>query len=100
MTEMAYGMGYFDDRRLEKAGANLHAALIEQPGCRIRQLGKTRAREMQFRRFLHNPSVTVREIAEHAGKQTGSRVAGRDVLVIQDTSELALGGRRDRKSVV
>jgi hypothetical protein len=89
-------MGYFGDRRLEKAGANLHVALVEQPGCRIRQLGKTRAREMQFTRFLHNPSVTVREIAEHAGKQTGSRVAGRDVLVIQDTSELALGGRRKK----
>jgi hypothetical protein len=30
----------------------------------------------------------------HAAERTAARVAGRDVVVIQDTSELALGGRR------
>lgn len=49
---------------------------------------------MQFTRFLRNPSVTAREMATHAGERTGAQVAGRDVVVIQDTSELALGGRR------
>ncbi|WP_315831057.1 hypothetical protein [Bradyrhizobium prioriisuperbiae] len=33
-------------------------------------------------------------MAEHAAERTAARVAGRDVLVVQDTSELALGGRR------
>jgi hypothetical protein len=51
---------------------------------------------MQFTRFLRNPSVTVGEMAGFAAEQTASRVAGREVVFIQDTSELALGGRRAR----
>jgi hypothetical protein len=72
----------------------LHAALVGRPGSCIRRLGGTRAREMQFTRFLRNRSVTAEEMSRHAGELTGSRVAGRDVVAIQDTSELALGGRR------
>lgn len=49
---------------------------------------------MQFTRFLRNDSVTVQEMSRHAGALTGQRVAGRDVVAIQDTSELVLGGRR------
>lgn len=33
-------------------------------------------------------------MAAHAGERTAAQAAGRDVVVIQDTSELALGGRR------
>jgi hypothetical protein len=49
---------------------------------------------MQFTRFLRNPSVTATEMASCAAERTAARAAGRDVVVIQDTSELALGGRR------
>lgn len=35
-------------------------------------------------------------MAAHAAECTAARAAGRDVLVIQDTSELVLGGRRAR----
>jgi hypothetical protein len=51
---------------------------------------------MQFTRFLRNDAVTPQEIATHAAAGTAARAAGRDVLVIQDTSELSLGGRRAR----
>src|SRR5262249_19911448 len=51
---------------------------------------------MQFTRFLRNEAVTPEEMAAHASEATTRRVAGRDVIVIQDTSELALGGRRAR----
>jgi Transposase DDE domain len=74
----------------------LHAALVERPGSCIRRLAGTRAREMQFTRFLRNPAVTAAEIAGEAAKATAARVAGCDVVVIQDTSELALGGRRKK----
>jgi hypothetical protein len=72
----------------------LHAALVLQPGSCIRRLGGTRAREMRFTRLLRNDSVTAEEMSRHAGTLTGGRAAGRDVVAIQDTSELALGGRR------
>jgi hypothetical protein len=72
----------------------LHAALVARPGSCIRRLAGTRAREIQFTRFLRNASVTAAEMSTHAAARTASRVARRDVVVIQDTSELALGGRR------
>jgi len=37
-------------------------------------------------------------MAAHAAERTAARGAGRDVVVIQDTSELALGGRRAKAS--
>lgn len=74
----------------------MHAALVERPGSCIRRLGGRRSREMQFTRFLRNPSVTTEEMVGHAVKLTAERVAGRDIVVAQDTSELALGGRRAR----
>jgi hypothetical protein len=51
---------------------------------------------MRFTRFLRNPAVTAGEMVCHAGDGTAARVAGRDIIVVQDTSELALGGRRAR----
>jgi hypothetical protein len=72
----------------------LHAALVARPGSCIRRLAGTRAREIQFTRFLRNASVTATEMAAHAAERTVGQAAGRDVVVIQDTSELALGGRR------
>jgi hypothetical protein len=72
----------------------LHTALVARPGSCVRRLAGTRAREIQFTRFLRNASVTGAEMAAHAGERTAARAAGRDVVVIQDTSELSLGGRR------
>jgi hypothetical protein len=51
---------------------------------------------MRFTRFLRNGSVTVAEMAAFTAERTAARVAGRDVVVIQDTTELVLGGRRAR----
>ncbi|MER8443741.1 IS4 family transposase [Mesorhizobium sp. M1066] len=53
---------------------------------------------MQFRRLLHNRSVSAAEMSRHAGNRTGQRVAGRHVVAVQDTSELVLGSRRARAS--
>jgi IS4 transposase len=76
----------------------LHAALVARPGSCVRRLAGTRAREIQFTRFLRNASVTATEMAAHAAERTAARAARRDVVVIQDTSELALGGRRAKAS--
>lgn len=79
-----------------KRGAALHAALVARPGSCVRRLGGSRAQEMRFRRFLHNSYVTTEEMVCQAVTGTAARVAGRDIVVVQDTSELALGGRRAR----
>ena len=80
-----------------KRGARLHAALVARPGSCVRRLGGDRSGEMQFHRFLHNPSVTAAEMSQHAGALTGQRTAGRHIVVAQDTSELILGSRRSRQ---
>lgn len=51
---------------------------------------------MQFTRFLRNGSVTASEMSAYAGEATAQRVAGREVVAVQDTSAIVLGGRRAR----
>ena len=46
---------------------------------------------MQFHRFLRNPKVTVDEMALSAGLATGVQASGRDIAVIQVTSEIMVG---------
>jgi hypothetical protein len=57
-------------------------------GVSVRQLGGNRAGEMRIMRFLHNPKVTHLAMLKAALAGTCSRVAGRHVLAIQDTSAL------------
>jgi hypothetical protein len=64
-----------------------------RPCSRIRRLAGGRAQEVRFTRFLRNDSVSAGEMVSHAAAGTAARVAGRDIVVVQDTSELALGGR-------
>ncbi len=72
----------------------MHEALVRRPCSRIRRLAGNRAREVQFTRFLRNDRVGVEEMARHAAARTALRVAGREIIVVQDNSELVLGGRR------
>jgi hypothetical protein len=58
--------------------------------------GGQRRGEIGFGRFLRNPAVTVAGLSEAAARHTAGRVSGRDVLAIQDTSEIILGGKRVR----
>jgi Transposase DDE domain len=79
-----------------KRGALLHRALVEEASPSIRRLAGRRSREVQFHRFLRNERVNVKEMAASVAARTGERAAGRDVVVIQDTSEIALGGGKIR----
>jgi hypothetical protein len=66
----------------------LHARLVEAGGhgVSVRRLGRGRAGEMRITRFLRNRAVSVAEIVETAVARTASRVSGRHVLAIQDTT--------------
>jgi len=94
--ESSYGLGLFGDSRRAVSGYMFHEALAHSPGCCIKVLGGSRAREMQFTRFLSSPHVTVEEMAAQAGHDTARQVAGRHVLVLQDSSDIVLGGRKAR----
>lgn len=62
--------------------------MVEKPCCCIRKLAGSRSREVQIHRLLRNSKVRVEELALQAGLRTGQLAQGRDVIVIQDTSEI------------
>jgi hypothetical protein len=71
---------------------------VASPGSWILALaGGKRCGEIGFGRFLRNPAVTVAGLSEGAAGHVAKRVSGRDVLAIQDTSEVVLGGRKARR---
>jgi hypothetical protein len=62
----------------------------------VRQLGETRAGEIAVHRFLSSPYVSVDRIVEALSVRTTEACVGRQVLVVQDTTEVNFAGR-DRK---
>ncbi len=87
-------LGHFGDDRREDVGSFLHARLVEDcaHGISVRRLGQDRAGEMRLTRFLHNDAVTFEEMVATAAARTAERCAGRDVLVIQDTTVVRSDG--------
>ncbi len=61
---------------------------VGQRGIAVGALGGARAGEMRLTRLLRNPKVSVEKIVEHAGARAASRVAGRHIVAIQDTTSL------------
>ena len=78
----------FGDRRVDRSCEFLHQRLVRHgpQGISIRRLGGSRAGEVRIGRFLRNDKVTVDKIVDQAASGTASRVAGLDVLAIQDTT--------------
>jgi hypothetical protein len=89
---LARRIGGVRRRTAQKGGRDFLCALVEKKSCCLRKLGGSRAGEVRFGRFLRNPSVTKEEMLRTTASATGARVAGRQVLVIQDTSELNFSG--------
>lgn len=87
-------LGRFGDARREAAGILLHARLVENGarGISVRRLGEDRAGELRLTRFLHSEAVCIREMLATAADRTAGRCAGRDVLVIQDTTVVRSSG--------
>ena len=63
----------------------------------LRKLADTRAELVGFVRLLRNPRVTYEKIVAAAAKRTARAVAGRHVLLIEDTSEINYEAKRGRK---
>jgi hypothetical protein len=59
---------------------------------RVRRLGGTRAGEIRLTRFLRNDAVTTEEMIAEAGRGTAERCAGREAVVIQDTTVIRSSG--------
>jgi hypothetical protein len=87
-------LGRFGDSRREGSGVFLHARLVAHgaQGISVRRLGQDRAGEIRLTRFLHCDAVSIEEMVATAAARTAERCAGRDVLVIQDTTVVRSDG--------
>lgn len=80
-----------------KKGAALLEGMVHAGSTCLRRVADGRRRsEVRFNRFLANPKVTVERLVEGWSAATGTAVAGRHVLAIQDTSEINFRTTRTR----
>jgi len=90
-------LGRFGDARLEAVGVALLSALQTKRTMCVHALGENRSEARRFGRFLDNDAVSAHEMLVHAGRLTGARAAGRQVLAIADSSEVNFAGHAGRK---
>lgn len=65
--------------------------MVKQRSVTIKRIAGTRARQVCFGRFLSNKKVTPELLIQQAAVQTAAAVAGKHVLLIEDSSELSFG---------
>lgn len=91
-------MGVFDDsfgdKRRSLVVARLEQAMVAQSSVVVRKLGEDRAGEISAHRVLSAGRVTPAAIADCLARRTASAVAGRRIVVAQDTTEVNFPGRR------
>jgi hypothetical protein len=86
--------GAFGDKRRSAVLAALEDAMVAQSSVVVRRLGEDRAGEISAHRALSAPEVTPAGIVDCLARRTAAAVAGRRIVVVQDTSEVNFAGRR------
>lgn len=81
-------MAGFGDVRVEDRAAWMMDQLVATGSCVLRKLGGDRAGEMACHRFLSSPHSNVEAILSGLARRTAQACAGREVVCIQDTSEI------------
>lgn len=80
-------LGRFGDRRLAATGDRLLAAMEKQQTMCLHALADSREEALRYGEFLDNEAVTRHEMLVRTGQLTAQRAAGRQVVVVSDTSE-------------
>lgn len=94
---MNWSLGQFGDLRLDvNGGAILEQMVIRKTVC-LKRLGGNRPGELRAGRFFGNDKVTAAKIIAGWGDRTRTLVAGRHVLAIQDTTEVKISTRAERR---
>ena len=89
-------MGKFKDKRLDKRALKVSALLYAGRSSSIHEIAPTEAEQKAAYRFLAN-AKTEEDILINTVKERSSYLCtGKDVLVLQDTSEINLDNHRNR----
>ena len=84
-------MGIFVDKRLDARYQQISEAMRATPSVVVRQFARNRSEEVAFGRFLNNRFVSAPQLLQTEIARTAQASAGRDVLLIEDTSTMGFG---------
>ena len=88
--------GAFGDPRRAEAMSRLYGSIVDLSSVVVRKVGVDRAGEISAHRALSSPWVTPAETLGCLARATARAVAGRRIVVAQDTTEVNFAGRQSR----
>lgn len=97
MRRQGAELGHFGDARRAAMGSTLIERVMETGCLVIRKLGGNRAGEIAIHRFLSAASVTTGEMVDTLASRTAAACAGRQIVAVQDTTEINFAGREERR---
>lgn len=89
-------MGKFEDSRLDRRAMQLSSMLYFGRTGSIHEMAKTEAEQKGAYRFLANEKVEEKILISTVKERSGYLCTGKDVLVLQDTTEINLDNHRNR----
>jgi Transposase DNA-binding len=90
--------GHLGDKRLEKRAASVQRSLLQGRSSSIHGITHSESDQKGFYRFIKNDKVTEAKIIQCMQLRAGELSGGREVLVIQDSSDIDLSKHRNRLS--
>lgn len=93
---MANYEGLTGDKRLDKRAQSLWESLNSQPCSTISKLSSDRAEQIAYYRLLENEKLTERDLINELTARVSPLVAGRDVLCLEDSSEINVLANKNR----
>lgn len=100
MRDLAKSLGFFGDARLDEGGALLLEGMVREESCCLaRAANGERKNIVRFNDLMDNDRVDKDSIIKGWGAATAVAAAGRDVLAIQDTSEIKFNRPAQRQDL-
>lgn len=88
--------GMTGDKRLDARAQSLWNSLCRQPSSTISKLSSTRSEQIAYYRLLENEQVTEQGLIEELTGRMKPLAAGRDLLCVEDSSEINVNGNKNR----
>jgi hypothetical protein len=85
-----------DDNRLDARAKALWNRLAQNQSSTISTLSETRAEQVAYYRLLENERLTETALIQELVSRVAPLVKGRDILCIQDSSEINVSGNKNR----
>ncbi len=93
---MANYKGMTGDKRLDARAQGLWTSLSKHPGSTISKLSSSRAEQVAYYRLLENEKLDENDLIKELTGRVSSLVVGRDVLCMEDSSEINVLDNKNR----